>query len=64
MRHIKIGWGRDYGDIAPMVGVIKGPDQHSLQVSVDVASRFGLQTQELNISLTSIGLLVSIFHIA
>ena len=29
-----------------------------LQVSVEVASKFGLQNQELNISLTAIGLLV------
>ena len=30
-----------------------------LQVCVDVAGRFGLQEQELNISLTAIGLMVS-----
>lgn len=30
-----------------------------LQIVVDVAGSFGLQNQELNISLTSIGLLVS-----
>ena len=34
-----------------------------LQVCVDVAARFGLQHQELNISLTSIGLLVIIMSI-
>ena len=31
-----------------------------LQIAVDVAAKFGLQTQELNISLTAIGLLVCI----
>ena len=30
-----------------------------LQICVEVAGRFGLQNQELNISLTAIGLLVS-----
>ena len=30
-----------------------------LEVVVEVAARFGLQTQELNVSLTAIGLLVS-----
>jgi len=38
MRHIKIGYGRDYSDIAPLIGIIKGPDQHDLEVSVDVAA--------------------------
>nr|XP_006825120.1 PREDICTED: protein MON2 homolog [Saccoglossus kowalevskii] len=41
-------------DFLPMM-----PSQY-LQVCVEVASKFGLQTQELNISLTSIGLLWNI----
>jgi transglutaminase-like putative cysteine protease len=35
-RHITIGWGRDYADIAPMKGVILSSGAHQLAVSVDV----------------------------
>lgn len=37
VRHVTIGWGRDYGDITPVRGVVIGPSstQH-LEVSVDV----------------------------
>lgn len=38
LRHIKIGTGRDYSDIAPLVGVIKGSNQHTLQIAVDVVA--------------------------
>lgn len=38
LRHIKIGTGRDYSDVAPLVGVIKGPDKHNLQIAVDVVA--------------------------
>ena len=34
-----------------------------LQICVDVAGRFGLQTRELNISLTAIGLLVGVLSL-
>jgi transglutaminase-like putative cysteine protease len=37
-RHITIGWGRDYADVAPVRGVVVGPaSPQSLSVSVDVA---------------------------
>lgn len=37
-RHVTIGWGRDYGDVAPVRGVVVGPSSaQSLSVSVDVA---------------------------
>lgn len=36
--HIVLGWGRDYGDVSPVKGVIQGGGAHSLHVSVDVAS--------------------------
>jgi len=37
-RHITIGWGRDYADVAPVRGVVVGPaSSQSLSVSVDVA---------------------------
>ncbi len=35
-RHIVLAWGRDYGDVAPLKGVIFGGGEHELDVSVDV----------------------------
>jgi transglutaminase-like putative cysteine protease len=34
--HVCIGWGRDYGDVSPVQGVILGGGAHSLTVSVDL----------------------------
>jgi transglutaminase-like putative cysteine protease len=39
MQHITLGWGRDYGDISPVRGVLTGGDEHFLGVSVDVAAQ-------------------------
>ncbi len=36
--HIVLAWGRDYGDVSPVRGVILGSGEHSLAVSVDVAA--------------------------
>jgi transglutaminase-like putative cysteine protease len=37
-RHVTVAWGRDYGDVAPVRGVVIGPSAtQSMQVSVDVA---------------------------
>jgi transglutaminase-like putative cysteine protease len=36
-RHITVAWGRDFGDVSPMRGVVVGGSGHSLAVSVDVA---------------------------
>jgi transglutaminase-like putative cysteine protease len=36
-RHVTIGWGRDYADVAPVRGVVIGPSSaQSLSVAVDV----------------------------
>jgi len=35
--HVTLAWGRDYGNVSPIRGVIVGGGQHALQVSVDVA---------------------------
>lgn len=35
-QHITLGWGRDYGDITPLKGVIFGGQHHELEVSVHV----------------------------
>jgi len=34
--HVVLGWGRDYGDVSPVRGVILGGGHHSLSVSVDL----------------------------
>jgi transglutaminase-like putative cysteine protease len=34
--HVVLGWGRDYGDLSPVRGVILGGGTHSLDVSVDL----------------------------
>lgn len=36
MQHITLGWGRDYGDVSPIRGVLVGGGQHQLTVGVDV----------------------------
>ena len=36
-RHVTVAWGRDYGDVAPVRGVVIGPAvEQSLHVEVDV----------------------------
>jgi transglutaminase-like putative cysteine protease len=35
-QHITIAWGRDYGDVSPLRGVILGGGEHRIEVSVDV----------------------------
>lgn len=36
-RHIVVAWGRDFGDVTPIRGVIMGGGEHDLNVSVDVS---------------------------
>jgi transglutaminase-like putative cysteine protease len=36
LRHITTGWGRDYGDVSPIRGVLVGGQNQTLRVSVDV----------------------------
>lgn len=35
-RHIVVAWGRDFGDVSPLRGVIQGGGEHELRVSVTV----------------------------
>ncbi|MCP5159908.1 MAG: transglutaminase family protein [Gammaproteobacteria bacterium] len=35
-KHVTLAWGRDYGDVAPLQGVMTGGGSHTLTVSVDV----------------------------
>jgi transglutaminase-like putative cysteine protease len=34
--HVVLGWGRDYGDVSPVRGVLLGGGTHKLSVSVDL----------------------------
>jgi transglutaminase-like putative cysteine protease len=34
--HVVLGWGRDYGDLSPVRGIILGGGKHGLHVSVDL----------------------------
>ena len=36
-QHITVAWGRDYGDVSPINGMVQGGGAHVLKVSVDVA---------------------------
>lgn len=35
-KHVTLAWGRDYGDVAPLRGVMTGGGSHALKVAVDV----------------------------
>jgi transglutaminase-like putative cysteine protease len=34
--HVTLAWGRDYGDVSPLHGLIQGGGANDLSVSVDV----------------------------
>lgn len=34
--HVLLGWGRDYGDVSPVQGIILGGGAHQLKVAVDL----------------------------
>jgi len=36
LRHLITAWGRDYGDVAPLKGVLLGGGAHAVKVAVDV----------------------------
>ena len=38
LRHITIGWGRDYSDVPPVRGVLVGSQNQQLRVAVDVVA--------------------------
>lgn len=41
-RHVTIGWGRDYGDVCPIKGVLTGGGSNTLTVAVDVVPEVAL----------------------
>jgi transglutaminase-like putative cysteine protease len=36
LRHVTLGWGRDYADVSPLRGVVLGGGEHALHVGVSV----------------------------
>jgi transglutaminase-like putative cysteine protease len=34
--HVTIAWGRDFGDVSPLHGLILGGGVHTLKVAVDL----------------------------
>jgi transglutaminase-like putative cysteine protease len=36
LRHVTVAWGRDYGDVTPLRGVLLGGSEHQLRVGVSV----------------------------
>jgi transglutaminase-like putative cysteine protease len=45
IRHITAAWGRDYGDVSPIRGVLLGNGEHALSVAVDVLPLGAVQLQ-------------------
>ncbi len=45
-KHITLAWGRDYGDVTPVKGVVMGGGVHTLSVMVDVTSRGDTSVKE------------------
>ncbi len=44
--YVTVAWGRDYGDVAPVKGVVMGGGAHMLSVMVDVAAQGSEQQQQ------------------
>jgi len=44
-RYIVLGWGRDFGDVSPLRGVILGGGEHRLEVQVTVSPEAGTAAQ-------------------
>ena len=40
--HATVAYGRDYGDVSPIVGVILGGGEHRIDVAVDVEPASGV----------------------
>jgi transglutaminase-like putative cysteine protease len=38
LRHLTVGWGRDYSDVCPIRGVLMGGENQKLEVAVDVVA--------------------------
>jgi transglutaminase-like putative cysteine protease len=40
-QHVTVAWGRDYGDVSPILGVILGGGEHKIDVAVEVVPLTG-----------------------
>jgi transglutaminase-like putative cysteine protease len=47
IRHVRLALGRDYGDVTPLRGVIRGGGRHSLHVTVDTRCLEPAQARKL-----------------
>ena len=47
MRHITVGWARDYGDISPLKGVLMGGQGQALDVDVVAKGAWESEGDEL-----------------
>ena len=54
--HVVLGWGRDYGDVSPVRGVILGGGKHSLTVA-SIWRRLELPGRSRNVIVTQRSLL-------
>lgn len=43
--HVVLAHGRDYGDVAPLAGIILGGEDHRIEVAVDVIPRMAADSQ-------------------
>ena len=48
--HVTLAWGRDYGDVSPLRGLILGGGGHSLKVEVDMEPVPQISTEEVSSS--------------
>jgi transglutaminase-like putative cysteine protease len=46
MQHITLGWGRDYGEVSPIRGVLVGGGEHTLTIAVDVVALGEVEVQQ------------------
>lgn len=44
MQHITVAWGRDYGDVSPIRGVVSGGSAQDIEVAVDVLAQGAIET--------------------
>lgn len=51
--HVAVAWGRDFGDVSPLRGVILGGAQHQLSVAVEVSAIESTAARSLDTSASS-----------
>jgi transglutaminase-like putative cysteine protease len=56
LQHITLAWGRDYGDVSPIRGVLVGGDEHVLSVAVDVLAVGAIEADDGTFASGGLGL--------